>query len=153
MSDAVGDLTLVVLEIVLDDADAHAKEAVEAPHPFRVAPRQVVVDGDDVDALALEGVQVGRQSSDQRLAFARLHLGDGAVVQHHPANQLDVEVPHVEHAAAGLADDGKCLGQEIVERGAVSYPLAELDSLCPKLFVGEGLNGGLERIDLDNPRP
>ena len=54
---------------------------------------------------------------------------------------------------ASLADDGKGLGQEVVERGALSYTLAELDGLCPKLFVSEGLNAGLERIDLDNPRP
>ena len=115
---AVGDLALVVLEIVLDDADAHPEEAVEASHPFRVAAGEVIVDRDDVNALAFERVQIGGQSRDERLAFARLHLGDRPVVQDHAADQLDVEVPHVEHAAASLADDGKGLVEEVVDRGA-----------------------------------
>ena len=53
----VGDLPLLVVELVLDDADRHAEEAVDAAHPLRVAAGEVVVDGDDVDALALERVQ------------------------------------------------------------------------------------------------
>ena len=55
----VGHLALVVLEIVLDDTDAHPEEAVETSHPFRVASGQVVVDGDDVHPLALERVEIG----------------------------------------------------------------------------------------------
>ena len=97
----------------------HAEEAVEAAHPLRVAAGQVVVDGDDVDALAVERVEVGRQGRDQRLAFAGLHFGDPAAVEHHAADQLHVEVPHVQHAAAGLADDRERLGQQVVERFAV----------------------------------
>ena len=54
----------------------HPEEAVEAAHPLRVAAGQVVVDRDDVHALAFERVQVGGQGRDQRLAFAGLHLGD-----------------------------------------------------------------------------
>ena len=104
MSAAVGDLALSVGEVVLDDADRQPEEAVDAAHPLGVAPGQVVVDGDDVDALAGERVQVGRQRRDERLAFAGLHLGDAAAVQHHAADELDVEVPHVQHAPAGLAD-------------------------------------------------
>ena len=74
-------------------------------HPLGVAPGQVVVDRDDVDALAFERVQVGGQGGDERLAFAGLHLGDLAAVEHRAADQLHVEVPHVQHAPAGLADD------------------------------------------------
>ncbi len=74
-------------------------------------------------------------------------------MQDNAADQLDVEVPHVEHAAAGLADDSKDLVQDVVGGGAFGETLAELDGLRPELFVSEGLNGGFERIDLDNPRP
>ena len=108
----------------------HAEEAVDAAHPLRVAAGEVVVDGDDVDALALERVQVGGQRRDQRLAFAGLHLGDLALVQHGAADELDVEVPHVEHAAAGLADDGEGLGQQVVERLAVGEPLRGTRRSC-----------------------
>ena len=73
---AVGDLALLVVQLVLDDADRQAEEAVDAAHPLGVAAGEVVVDGDDVNALAFERVQVGGQGGDQRLAFAGLHLGD-----------------------------------------------------------------------------
>ena len=148
---AVGDLAFLVVEIVLDDADRHAEEAEDLAHPLRVAPRQVVVDGDDVNALAGQRVEVGRQRRDQRLAFARLHLGDAPGVEHVAADELHVEVPHVERTTAGLAHDGKRLGQQVVERGAAGKPLAELGGLLPELAVGEARNRRLEGVDgLDN---
>ena len=119
MSERVGDLALLVVQVVLDDADRHAEEAVDPAHPLRVAAGEVVVHGDDVDALAVQRVEVGGQRGDERLAFAGLHLGDPAAVQHDAADQLDVEVPHVQRAAAGLAHDGEGLGQQVVERLAV----------------------------------
>ena len=137
---------------MLDDADAHAEEAVEAAHPLGVAAGQVVVDGDDVDALAFERIEVGGQRGDERLAFARLHLGDLAAVQHHAADQLHVEVPHVQHAASGLADDRERLDQQIVERLAVGDALAEFDGLVAELFVGERLDPWFERADLGDAR-
>ena len=119
MSQRVGDLALGVVQVVLDDADRHAEEAVDAAHPLGVAAGQVVVDRDDVDALAFERVEIGGQRGDERLAFAGLHLGDLALVEHGAADELHVEVPHVEHAAAGLADDREGLGQQVVERLAL----------------------------------
>ncbi len=123
---------------MLDDADRHAEEAVDRAHPLGVAAGQVVVHRDDVDALAVERVQIGGQRGDERLAFAGLHLGDVAAVQHHAADQLHVEVPHVEHAAAGFADDGEGFRQQVVERFAVGDALAELGGLAAQLLVGEG---------------
>ena len=76
MSRRVRDLALGVVQLVLDDADRHPEEAVDPAHPLGVASRQVVVDRDDVDALAFERVEVRGQRRDERLAFARLHLGD-----------------------------------------------------------------------------
>ena len=72
-------------------------------------------------------------------------------VQHVAADELHVEVPHVEHAAAGLAHDGEGLGQQVVERGAAGKPLTELGGLLPELAVGEARDRRLERVDgLDN---
>ena len=149
----VGDLPLLVVEVVLDDADGHAEEAVDAAHPLRVAAGEVVVDGDDVHALAGERVQVRRQRRDERLAFARLHLGDLAVVQHHAADQLDVEVPHVQHAAAGFADDGEGLGQQVVERLAVGEALRGTRRSSPRSCSSESAwIGGFEGVDCGDER-
>ena len=155
---AVGDvgavltLPLVVTQVVLDDADRHVEEAVDAAHPLRVAPRQVVVHRDDVHALARQRVQVRRQRRDERLALAGLHLGDAAAVQDDAANQLDVVVAHVHHATAGLADDRESLGQQIVERLSLREPLPELGGLGAQLGVAQLLHGWLELVDASHER-
>ena len=107
---AVSDLALLIVQVVLNHADGHAEEAIQPAHPLRVAAGEVVVHGDDMDALAFEGVEIRRQGRDQGLAFTGLHFRDRALVQHHAADQLHVIVPHAENAAAGLAHDGKGLG-------------------------------------------
>ena len=99
-----------------DDADGEAEELVDLAHPFGVALGEVVVDGDDVDAAAGERVEIDRQRGDQRLAFAGLHLGDLAFVQHHAADQLHVEMALAERALAGLAHGGEGRHQDVVER-------------------------------------
>ena len=128
------------------------EEAVDPAHPLGVAPGQVVVDGDDVDALAVEGVQVGGQRGDERLAFAGLHLRDPAAVQHDAADQLHVEVPHVQRALAGLADHREGFGQQVVQRLAVGEPLAEFDGLSPERLVRERLDFRFFGVDLGDER-
>ena len=148
----VGLLPLGVVQIVLDDADGHPEEAINLAHPFRVAARQVVVGGDDVHALAFERIQVGGKGRDKGLAFAGLHLGDGAAVEHRAADELHVEVPHVQHAPARLAHDGKRLWHEVVQRLALRQPLAELVRLGAKLLVRKRLDRRLERVNLLDER-
>src|SRR5262245_2426782 len=137
---------------MLDDADAHAEEAIQTSHPLRVTACQVIVDGDDVHAFAFERVQIRRQSSDERLAFTRLHLGDLSAVKHHAADQLHVEMPHVQHALARLANHSERLDEHVVERLTASDARLELLGLLTKLFVSERLDLRFERTDLGDER-
>ena len=101
---AVGDIGLVgralKLErhVVLQQADGHAQILVDAAHPLGVALCQVVVDGNDMHALAGDGVKIAGQGGDERLAFAGLHLGDMTLVQRHGADELYVKVTHARDA-------------------------------------------------------
>ncbi len=106
---------LCVVKVVDDHADRQAEKAVELAHPFRIALGQVVVDRDHVHAPSTERVQIHRERGNQRFAFAGLHFGDLAFVQNHAADQLHIEVPHVEHAPSGFADHGKGLLKQFVE--------------------------------------
>ena len=142
----VGGALLVGRLAALDHADRQAEEAVDRPHPVRVALRQVVVDRDHVHALAWQRVQVRRQRRDQRLAFAGAHLGDLALVQHHAADQLHVEVAHAERAARRLADSREGFGQHVVEGLAVGEPLAEFRGLALELLVAQRFERLFERI-------
>ena len=123
-----------------DQADLEPEEAVDAAHPLGVEAGQVVVDRDEVDALAAEAVEVGGQRRDERLALAGLHLGDPAEVQRRAAHQLDVEVALADDPDGGLAHDGERLDGEVVEVGAVVEALAELGGLGLQLVVGEPLH-------------
>ena len=140
----VGLAALVVVEVVDDDADGEAEELVDLAHPLGVALGEVVVDGDDVDSVAGEGVEIAGERGDEGLALTGAHFGDLALVEHHAADQLDIEMAHVDDALAGFADDGEGLGEEFVERGLFGG-----DDL---FFVGQafelGLDAGLEVLGL-----
>src|SRR5262249_40313963 len=114
---------------------------------LRVAAGQVVVDRDHMNALTFEGVQVGRQGRDERLTFTGFHFSDLAFVKHHTANQLNVEVTHVEDAAAGLANDRQSFDEKVVERGALSDSLFEFNGFSGQVDVGEFAKAGFEGGD------
>ena len=122
-------------------------------HPLAVALGQVIVDGDDVDALAGEGVEVGGQGGHQGLALAGLHLGDAALVQHDAAHQLHRVGPQAQHPVGGLPHGGKGLGQNIVQRLPGGKPLLELHRLVLELLVGEGFIFVLHGLDAVHHRP
>jgi hypothetical protein len=68
-------------------------------------------------------------------------------VQDHAAHELDIEVPHLEHAPAGFTQRREGFDQEVVERGPVVQLLLELRGLGLQLGVGELLHLALESVD------
>ncbi len=107
------------------------EEFVDGAHPGRVALGEIVVDGDDMHALAGERIEIDGKGGDQRLAFAGLHLGDAPLVQDHAADQLHVEMALANGALGGFADSGEGLGDQIIEIGAVLQAFAESFGACP----------------------
>ena len=148
MSDCVGLLPLLLGHVVDDETHGKTHEAVYLAHPLGVALGQIVVDGDDMDALAGQRVQVGGQRGHQRFAFTGLHLGDAALVQHDAAHQLDGVGAHAQHAVGGLPHGGKRFRQDVVQRLTVGKALLELGGLGLELRVGQGLVRVLQRRDL-----
>ncbi len=130
-----------------DHTGRQTEETVELAHRGRVALGEVVVDGNDMHALAGQRIEVDRKGRHQRLAFTGLHFGDGALVQDHGTGQLHIKGSHVQNTARRLAGDGKSRDQQIVQRFAVRKLLAELRRLCRQRVVGKSLGGFLQRID------
>ncbi len=130
------------------DAGAQAQPGVQLAHGLGVALGQVIVDGHDVHALARQRVQIGRQGRGQGLALAGAHFGDFAVVQNHAADQLHVEVAHLEHALGRFAADRERFRQQRVQRFAVGDALLESGRLRLQLGIRQFFHRGLERIDL-----
>ena len=149
VDDVAGVLALPggVVVALLDRGDADAEHVVDGLHPFGVAAGEVVVDGDEVDAVAGQRVEEDGKRRGQGLALARLHLGDRALVQDHATDQLHVVVALADRAAGGLAGQGKGLGQQIVERLAVGRALAQIVGLLAQLGIVEQLHLRLDPVD------
>ncbi len=133
----VGFLAFGVGLFMNDQADAQTEEPVNLAHPFGVALRQIIVDGDDVNAVARQGVQIRRKRGDQGFSLAGLHFSHAALMQHHAADDLHAEMLHAQHAPGRLAADREGLRQDIVQRRAVRKTRLELVGLRPQLLVGQ----------------
>ncbi len=118
---AVGDVSricrflAVELHVVLQAAHTHAQAPIDSAHPLAVALGEVVVHGDDVDALAGDGVQVGRERGDEGLPLATFHLGYHAPMQDNAPHELHREVTHPEGTPGGLSHGGEGLREQLVE--------------------------------------
>jgi hypothetical protein len=156
---AVGDVAAILLaplrvvELMHDAADAESQELIDGAHPGSVALGEIVVDRDDVDALAGERVEIHRKRGDQGLALAGLHFGYAALMQHHAADQLHVEMALPERALGGFAHGGERLGQEIVERGAGLDAGPKLLGTSVQRHVRKRGDFGLQRVDLRDQGP
>ena len=130
-----------------DNAGTHAQKFVDVAHPPRVASRQIVVHGHDVHAVPVQGVQVGGQRGDQGLTLAGAHLRDMTLVQRNAADDLNVEVAHIEGAPGGLTHRGEGLGQQLLQGLTGGAAFAEFVSPGPELGIRELLDLGLEDVD------
>ena len=86
----------------------------------------------------VERVEDRRERRDERLALAGAHLGDPALVEDGAADQLDVEVAHLERPLHRLAGHREDLGQDVVEGLLEALVLAlatRLGQLAPALEV------------------
>ena len=97
--------------VPLNEADRQAQRAVDRAHPLRVATRQVVVEGQDVHAAAVERPEGHRQRGRQRLALAGLHLHDAAVGHGQAGHDLLVVQLLADRPAGGLAHEAEDEGQ------------------------------------------
>ena len=103
-------------------------------------------------AASGECVQIRREGGDERLALSGAHLGDPAFVERDAADELDIEVAHLEGAPAGLAHHRERLGEHRLERFSLSDPAAKRVGPRAELSVRESDDLGLQRIDaLDGP--
>ena len=117
-----------------------------------------------MDALAGQCVQEDGQRGHQRLALARRHLGDLALVQHHAAEELHVVVDHVplQVVAAGQpvsSVDGLVAldGHEILLGGQVAVEVVRRhdhrvvlgEAARRVLHDGESLGQNLVQLLLD----
>ena len=122
----VGGMPLGRRHAVLDQPHVQPQESMDCSHPLGVTRCEIVVDGDQMHALAVEGVEIGGHGRDECLSLAGLHLGDHPPVQCGRADDLHIEMPLAQHPLGSLPDCGKGLDLELVQALAGGNATAEL---------------------------
>ena len=131
----VGLLPLVILHIVGDHPHIQTQEPVDHPHPLGIPPGQVVVDGDDVNPPAQQGVEVCRKGGHESLPLPCGHLRYLTLVKDYSTDELHIEVTLPEGTPGHLPHHGEGLGKELIEALPPLDPLLELPGLCPEFMI------------------
>ena len=135
---AVGRVPLRVAQVVLNHADRHSEEAVDAAHPVGIAAGEIVVDGDDVHALLRRGRSGRRRDVATSVfpspVFISAILPRCSTI---PPTSCTSKCRHGEHAPPRLAHHREGIDQQIVELGTLIAPLAKLRRLRAEIFVRE----------------
>ena len=95
---------------VHDKAYRKTEIAVYLTHPLAVTLCKIVVDRDNVHALACKRVEICRKGRHHRLTFTRFHFGNSTLVKYDTAYNLHVVVAHVKYALGRFAHYGKGIG-------------------------------------------
>ncbi len=125
----------------LQDAHRQAQEMVNGAHPAGVTACQVIIDRHQVDPVAGQRVQVERQGGHQGLAFAGAHLGDLALVQDDPADELHVVRALTDGPFGGLAYRCKGFGQDLIQDRPSRSPWRSFSSSIPSRSVAPAGRG------------
>ena len=156
---AVGDIRLVrslpfrEIDLVYDQADGQAQEIIDTAHIDTVAAGQIIVDGDHMNALAGQRIQIYRQGRHQGLAFTGTHFRNLAPVQHHAADQLHIKMPHAGHALGRFPHHRKRFRQNVVEGLAFLQTQFEFRRLRLQVGVAHPLHVRFQRVDLIHDGP
>ena len=112
----IGKTAAFIRQIAGDTADGHPQPFIDAPHPCRIARCQIVIDGNDMHALAIQGIQKYRKGGNKGFALTGLHFRYLAAMKRNTAHQLDIIMSLAEGALRRLTHTRKGLRQQIVKR-------------------------------------
>ncbi len=132
---------------MLNDAHRKSQRVVEHAHPLRIALGEVVVHGDEVNAFPFECIQIDRQGGHEGFPFAGLHFSNAASMENHAADQLHIEMAHVQLAAGHFTTDREGLRQDVVQGLPGLKALLELLGLVREGLIGERSQAGFQAID------
>src|SRR5664280_629253 len=118
--------TLFRRAVVLKEADRHAKEFIDRPHPGPITLGQVIVDGNKVPSMTHNGVEVQGTGGHERLPFAGLHLRDIAKVERDTSKELFGEELQPYETASRFSYQREGFRQQLGLGGACRSPLSEL---------------------------
>ena len=140
-------LTLFAGHAVQHDPDRQAQKFMYLSHPLSVTLCQIVIDRYNMNALALQRIQVSRCGRYQRFSFTGTHFGDTSLMQNDSADQLYMVMLHVQDTARGLSHRCKRFRQQIVQCLSLSKSLFVFRRLPPQFLIRQRLHRRAKLLD------
>ncbi len=133
----VGFSALCVVHVMQDHTHRHAHETKDVFHPFALEFGKVIIDGDDVHAVACKGVEVGGQGCGMRFAFTCFHLRNAPLMKADTAHDLHGEEFLAIHAPHGFAKGGEGIGEDVIEGFALLQAFFEFGGFVLQRLIGQ----------------
>ena len=150
----ISDITLVSFLPLLGGhavqyhADLQSQELMYLTHPLRVTLRQIVIDGNDMDTLAFQSIQISGKGGHQSLTFTGTHLCDTSLMQDDTTDQLYSVVLHIQNTLCSLSYGCIRLRKQIVQGLSIVQTLLVLLGLAAQFLIGKCLHRRTECLDL-----
>ena len=143
---------LLRLHIVQDNANLESQELMYLSHPLRITLSQIVIDRDNMHALALQCVQIRREQTGLRLTFTGSHLGDPSLMQDDTTDQLYPVMLCIQNPARRLTHYRVGFHQKVVQRLSICQSFLKFLCLISELLITQLDHLRTERFDLvDQP--
>ena len=143
----IGGAPVIILNAMHDDAKGEPEKAIDLAHPFGIAPGEIIIDRNNMHALARQRIEIAGEGGHQSFAFARAHFGNRAFMQHHAANELHIEMPLSKRPLGRFAHSGESGHHEVIQSLALGNFGPELRGASLELLIAEASNFGLQRVD------
>ena len=141
----VGDIREISLSLIVlaharqHAADSAVQELEHLAHFLRLELSEVVVDGNNVNASAVERVSVSSKAGNKRFTFTCFHFCDTSLMQNDSTNDLNGVRLFAQHSERSLTAYSECIAKHIVQRFAFLDPVTEDIGLCGQLLVVHSL--------------
>ena len=144
----VGCLSLLGGHAVKYHTDLQSQELMYLSHPLGITLCQIVVDGNNMDTLAFQRIQIGRKSGHQGLTFTGTHLCDTSLMQDDTTDQLYSVVLHVQNTLCSLSYGCIRLRKQIIQRLSIVQTHLVFVGLAAQFLIGKCLHRRTECLDL-----
>ncbi len=141
-------LSLLGGHVVQNDTNLQSQEFVYLTHPLRITLCQIVIDGNDMDTLAFQSIQISRKSGHQGLTFTGTHLCDTSLMQDDTTDQLYSVMLHVQNTLCSLSYSCISLRKQIVQSLTIVQTPLVLFGLTTQFLIGKCLHCRTKCLDL-----
>ncbi len=120
------------------------KKVVNRSHPLCIPACEIIIDGHDMNRVALKSVQVRGHGRHKGLSLSRLHFSDTTLMKNNAPQDLHIIRSHTDRSCGRLPHHGERLGKQIIQLLAFAQTLTKFRRLLAQRSVGKRLDFLLE---------